>query len=77
MKHNINNCFIDPVIRKDLFKSSMNKINLIIDKIKVSKEGLAEELYDFSRNKSLFYGIFAALGALIAGFLASEAFRRI
>ena len=47
------------------------------NKIKVSKEGLAEELYEFSRNKSLFYGIFAALGALIAGFLASEAFRRI
>ena len=47
------------------------------NKIKVSKEGLAEELYDFSRNKSLFYGIFAALGAIIAGFLASEAFRRI
>jgi glucose-6-phosphate isomerase len=40
MKHNINNCFIDPVIRKDLFKSSMNKINLIIDKIKVSKDPL-------------------------------------
>ena len=40
MKHNINNCFIDPVIRKDLFKSSMNKINLIIDKIKKSKDPL-------------------------------------
>ena len=40
MKHNINNCFIDPVIRKDLFKSSMNKINLIIHKIKVSKDPL-------------------------------------
>ena len=40
MKHNINNCFIDPVIKKDLFKSSMNKISLIIDKIKVSKDPL-------------------------------------
>ena len=47
------------------------------NKIKVSKEGLAEELHDFSRNKSLLYGIFAALAAIITGFLASEAFRRI
>ena len=40
MKHNIDNCFVDPVIKKDLFKSSMKKINLIIDKIKISNDPL-------------------------------------
>ena len=40
MKHNINNCFIDPVIKKDLFKSSLKKINFIIDQIKESKDPL-------------------------------------
>ena len=40
MKHNIDSCFIDPVIKKDLFKSSLKKINLIIDKIKKSKDPL-------------------------------------
>ena len=40
MKHNINNCFVDNVIKKDLFKSSLKKINFIIDQIKKSKESL-------------------------------------
>ena len=40
MKHNINNCFIDPVIKKDLFKSTLNKTDLIIEKIKKSKDPL-------------------------------------
>ena len=40
MKHNINNCFISSVIKKDLFKSSLKKINFIIDQIKKSKEPL-------------------------------------
>ena len=40
MKHNINSCFVDNVIKKDLFKSSLKKINLIIDQIKKSKESL-------------------------------------
>ena len=40
MKHNINNCFISSVIKKDLFKSSLKKINFIIDQIKKSKESL-------------------------------------
>ena len=40
MKHNINNCFINSVIKKDLFKSSLKKINFIIDQIKKSKEPL-------------------------------------
>ena len=40
MKHTINNCFINSVIKKDLFKSSLKKINFIIDQIKKSKEPL-------------------------------------
>ena len=40
MKHNINSCFVDNVIKKDLFKSSLKKINFIIDQIKKSKDPL-------------------------------------
>ena len=40
MKHNIDNCFIDSVIKKDSFKSSLKKTNFIIDQIKKSKEPL-------------------------------------
>ena len=40
MKHNINNCFINSVIKKDLFKSSLKKINFIVDQIKKSKDPL-------------------------------------
>ena len=40
MKHNINSCFVDNVIKKDLFKSSLKKINFIIDQIKESKDPL-------------------------------------
>ena len=40
MKHNINNCFIDSVIKKDSYKSSLKKINFIIDQIKKSNEPL-------------------------------------
>ena len=40
MKHNINNCFIDSVIKKDSYKSSLKKTNFIIDQIKKSKEPL-------------------------------------
>ena len=38
MNHNINNCFVNSVIKKDLFKSILKKINLIIDQIKKSKD---------------------------------------
>ena len=40
MKHTINNCFINSVIKKDLFKSSLKKINFIVDQIKKSKDPL-------------------------------------
>jgi len=38
MKHNIDNCFIDSVIKKDSYKSSLKKTNFIIDQIKKSKD---------------------------------------
>ena len=47
------------------------------DKIFVAKEGFSAELYKYSKNNSLLYGIFAALGAILFGLLASEIFRRI
>jgi len=47
------------------------------DNIFVSKEGISAELYKYSKNNSLLYGIFAAFGAILFGFLASEIFRRI
>ena len=45
--------------------------------VKVSKEGVAEDLYDFSVEHSFIYGLLAALGALMAGYIGSEIFRRI
>lgn len=45
--------------------------------IKVSKDGIAADLYDYSQNHSFLYGLFAALGAICLGFVASEVFRRI
>ncbi len=38
MKHNINNCFIDSVIKKDSYKASLKKTNFIIDEIKKSND---------------------------------------
>ena len=45
--------------------------------VKVSKEGLAEGLYDYSIEHPFLYGLLAALGAILAGYIASEVFRRI
>ena len=50
MKHNINNCFIDPVINKGLFNSNFKKIDLIIDKIKKSKDPLLLSFLDQFNN---------------------------
>ena len=41
------------------------------------KEGLAEGLYDFSIEHPFLYRLLAALGAILAGYVASEVFRRI
>ncbi len=45
--------------------------------VKVSKDGIAEDLYDLSIENPFLYGLLAALGALIAGYIGSEIFRRI
>ena len=38
MKHNINNCFVDSVIKKNLFQASLKKTNDIINEINKSKD---------------------------------------
>jgi uncharacterized protein (TIGR02186 family) len=45
--------------------------------VKVTKDGLGAFLYDYSKEHSFLYGVFAALGAILLGFTASEIFRRI
>ena len=47
------------------------------DKIFVSKEGFSADLYKYSQNNSLLYGILAAIGAVLFGFFASEIYRKI
>ena len=55
MKHNIDSCFIDSVIKKDLFKSSLKKTSFIIDKIKKSKDPLLlsflNQFYNYEKKK--------------------------
>ena len=41
------------------------------------KEGLAEGLSDYSIEHPFLYGLLAALGAILAGYIGSEVFRRI
>ena len=45
--------------------------------VKVTKGGIGAYLYDYSKEHSFLYGLFAALGAILLGFTASEIFRRI
>ena len=45
--------------------------------VKVSKDGLAEGLSDYSIEHPFLYGLLAALGAILAGYIGSEVFRRI
>ena len=45
--------------------------------VKVTKGGIGAYLYDYSKEHSFLYGVFAALGAILLGFTASEIFRRI
>jgi uncharacterized protein (TIGR02186 family) len=47
------------------------------NEVKVTKGGMGAYLYDYSKNHSFLYGLFAALGAILLGFTASEVFRRI
>ena len=45
--------------------------------VEISKDGMGAYLYDYSKKHSFLYGLFAALGAILLGFTASEIFRRI
>ena len=45
--------------------------------VKITKGGMGAYLYDYSKEHSFLYGVFAALGAILLGFTASEIFRRI
>ena len=58
-------------------KESHELISIWSDNITVTKEGLSADLFDYSKNQPLLYGLFAALGAIVFGFIASEVFRRI
>ena len=56
MKHNIDSVFIDSVIKKDLFKSSLKKTSFIIDEIKKSKDPLLlsflNQFYNYEKKKN-------------------------
>ena len=58
-------------------KEGNELISVWSDSINVTKQGISAELFDFSKNHSFLYGIFAAIGAILIGFFASEIFRRI
>ena len=45
--------------------------------INVSKSGVGEKVYLFATENGLLYGIFAALAAMLFGFLVNEAIRKI
>jgi len=42
----------------------------------VSKVGFSAEIFEFAQRESLYYGLLAVLGAVLAGWLAAAAFRR-
>jgi len=58
-------------------KEGNELISIWSDNINVTKQGISAELYNYSKNYSFLYGIFAAIGAILVGFFASEIFRRI
>jgi uncharacterized protein (TIGR02186 family) len=64
-------------IKSFLFNSNGKLISTWNNSVKVSKEGLAEDLYDYSIEHPFLYGLLATLGAIIAGYIGSEIFRRI
>ena len=45
--------------------------------INVSKSGVGEKVYLFATENGLLYGIFAAIAAMLFGFLVNEAIRKI
>ena len=58
-------------------KEGKELIAIWSDNISVTKQGISAKLFDFSKNYSFLYGIFAAIGAILVGFFASEIFRRL
>ena len=65
------------IIKSFLINNDGKLISSWSNNVKVSKEGLAEELYDLSTEHPFIYGLLAALGAIMAGYIGSEIFRRI
>ena len=59
----------------------INKEGILVsswqNSVQVTKGGVGAYLYDYSKKHSFLYGVFAALGAILLGFTASEIFRRI
>ena len=58
-------------------KEGKELISIWSDDINVTKEGISADLYDYSKSHPFLYGLFAAIGAIMCGFLASEIFRRV
>ncbi len=58
-------------------KEGNELISIWSDNINVTRQGISAKLFDYSKNYSFLYGIFAAIGAILVGFFASEIFRRI
>jgi hypothetical protein len=69
------------LIIKIRFTFLINKEGILVsswqNSVQVTKGGVGAYLYDYSKKHSFLYGVFAALGAIILGFTASEIFRRI
>jgi len=64
-------------VKSFLLSNNGKLISSATNSIKVSKEGLAEDLSDYSIEHPFLYGLLAALGAIMAGYIGSEVFRRI
>ena len=72
---------------KETFKNKMIKnSNYLRDGIKISEEntnifvrksGFEARIYSFAHNYSAFYGVFAIILAILAGYLAALSFRKI
>ena len=60
-----------------LSKEGNELISIWSDNINVTKKGMSADLYNYSKEHPFLYGLFAAIGAIMFGFFASEIFRRI
>ena len=64
-------------VKSFLLSNNGKLISSWSNNVKVSKDGLAEGLSDYSIEHPFLYGLLAALGAILAGYIGSEVFRRI